>query len=81
MTDVAEETTAAAIWARLESLYMTKSLPRAFIKQLYSFRMVESKTIRDIDGVQEKLNDLENIKVNLEDEYKVILLLIFYLNP
>lgn len=45
MTDVAEETTAAAIWARLESLYMSKSLPRAFIKQLYSFRMVESKTI------------------------------------
>lgn len=43
--------------------------------------MVESKTIRDIDGVQKKPNDLKNIKVNLEDEYKVILLLIFYLDP
>jgi len=39
LRDVAKETTAASLWSKLESLYMTKSLAnRQFLKQqLYSF--------------------------------------------
>jgi len=53
---------------------MTKSLAyRQFLKQqLYSFKMVESKTVTEFNKI---LDDLENIEVQLEDEDKVILLL------
>jgi len=59
LREVAKEPTAASMWSKLESLYMTKSLAhRQFLKQqLYSFKMVE------------------NIEVQLEDEDKSILLL------
>jgi len=42
LRDVARKATAASIWAKLESLYMMKSLAhRQLLKQpLYSFRMV-----------------------------------------
>jgi hypothetical protein len=44
---VVKEPTAASMWSKLESLYMTKSLAhRKFLnQQLYSFQMVESKAI------------------------------------
>jgi hypothetical protein len=85
LRDVAKEPTAASMWSKLESLYMTKSLAhRQFLKQqlysfkmqqLYSFKMVES----DRDGAEfnKILDDLENIEVHLEDEDedKAILLL------
>ena len=47
LREVAKEPTATSMWAKLESLYMTKSLAhRQFLKQqLYSFRVVESKAI------------------------------------
>jgi len=47
LREVAQEPTAASMWSKLESLYMTKSLAhRQFLKQqLYAFRMVESKAI------------------------------------
>jgi len=57
---------------------MTKSLAdRQFLKQqLYSFKMVESKTvIEQLTEFNKILDDLENIEVQLEDEDKVILLL------
>ena len=43
--DVAREATVTSMWAKLKSLYMTKSLAhRQLLKQqLYSFKMVESK--------------------------------------
>jgi len=49
LKEVAKEPTAASIWSKLESLYMTKSLThRQFLKQqLYSFKMVESKAIME----------------------------------
>jgi len=57
---------------------MTKSLAhRQFLKQqLYSFKMVESKTVTEqLTEFNKILDDLENIEVTLEDEDKVILLL------
>jgi len=78
LRDVAKELTAASMWSYLESLYMTKSLAhRQFLKQqLYSFKMVESKTVtKQLMEFNKIIDDLENIEVNLEDEDKVILLL------
>jgi exonuclease VII small subunit len=57
---------------------MTKSLAhRQFLKQqLYSFKMVQSKAIMEqLTEFNKILDDLENIEVQLEDEYKAILLL------
>jgi len=57
---------------------MTKSLAhRQFLKQqLYSFKMVESKTVTEqLTEFNKILDDLENIEVTLEDEDKAILLL------
>jgi len=73
-----KEPTAASMWSKLESLYMTKSLShRQFLKQqLYSFKMVESKTVTEqLTEFNQILDDLENIEVKLEDEDKAILLL------
>ena len=49
LRDVAKEPTATSMWSKLESLYMTKSLAyRQFLRQqLYSFKMVESKTVTE----------------------------------
>jgi len=46
---VAKEATPKSMWAKLKSLYMTKSLPhRQLLKQqLYSFKMVNSKSITE----------------------------------
>jgi len=78
LREVAKEPIATSMWSKLESLYMTKSLAhRQFLKQqLYSFKMVESKAIMEQRTEFNKiLDDLENIKVQLEDEDRVILLL------
>jgi len=78
LRDVAGEATAASMWAMLESLYMTKSLAhRQLLKhQLYSFKMVESKSISEqLAEFNKILDDLANIEVNMEDEDKTLLLL------
>jgi len=78
LRDVAKESTTASMWSKLESLYITKSLAhRQFLKQqLYSFKMVESKTvIEQLTEFNKILDDLESIEVQIEDEDKAILLL------
>jgi len=65
-----KEPTAASMWSKLESLYMTKSLThRQFQKQqLYSFKMVESKAIiEQLVEFNKTLDDLEIIEVHLKD--------------
>ena len=49
LREVSRETSAAAIWLKFEKLYMTKWLAnRLYLKQrLYSFKMVEGKSIED----------------------------------
>ncbi|KAE8700517.1 hypothetical protein F3Y22_tig00110556pilonHSYRG00215 [Hibiscus syriacus] len=78
LREVSREITAQALWAKLELLYMTKSLAnRLFLKQrLYSFKMHEEKSITEqIDEFNKIIDDLENIDVKMEDEDKALLLL------
>jgi len=68
LREVAKEPTAASMWSKLESLYMTKSLAhrRLLKQQLYSFKMVESKAIMEqLMEFNKILDDLENIEVHI----------------
>jgi len=70
LREVAKETIAASMWSKFEYLHMTKSLAHRQVlkQQLYSFKMVESKTIMEQLVEFNKINgDLENIKLRLED--------------
>ncbi|WVZ16441.1 hypothetical protein V8G54_009423 [Vigna mungo] len=78
LREVAKEKTAAEIWAKLESLYMTRSLAHRLClkQQLFSFKMSESRTIEEqIAEFSKIVDDLENIEVKLEDEDKAVILL------
>ena len=73
LRDVMREPTVTSMWAKMESLFMTKSLAhRQLLKQqLYSFKMVESKSISEqLAEFNKILDDLANIEVNVEDEDK-----------
>jgi hypothetical protein len=70
LREVAKDTTAASMWAKLESFYMTKSLAhwQVLKQQLYSFKMVESMAIIEpLVEFNKIIGDLENIVVRLED--------------
>ncbi|WVZ12209.1 hypothetical protein V8G54_016739 [Vigna mungo] len=78
LREVAKEKTAAEIWAKLESLYMTRSLAHRLClkQQLFSFKMTELRTIEEqIAEFSKIVDDLENIEVKLEDEDKAVILL------
>jgi len=68
LRDIPKEPTVASMW------YLAH---RQFLKQqLYSFKMVESKTVmKQLTEFNKILVDLENIEVHLEDEDKTLLLL------
>nr|KYP53379.1 Retrovirus-related Pol polyprotein from transposon TNT 1-94 [Cajanus cajan] len=78
LRQVSKEKTAAGIWSKLESLYMTKSLVnRLYLKQsLYSFNMNENKPVGEqLDQFNKLILDLENIDVTIDDEDQALLLL------
>lgn len=78
LREVAEETSAASLWLRLESLYMTKSLTnRLYLKQrLYTFHMSEGTPITNhLDEFNKIILDLQNIDVKLDDEDQALILL------
>ena len=78
LREVAREESAAAIWKKLEELYMTKSLAnRLYLKQrLYSFKFVDDKAIGDqLDQFNKIVDDLENVDAKMEEEDKAIALL------
>lgn len=74
---VIREKTETLIWGKIELLYMTKSLTyRLCLKQqLYSFWMVENKFIvKELTNFHKIIDDLNNIKGNINDEGMVLLL-------
>ena len=78
LREVSREQTVVAMWEKLESLYMTKSLAHRLClkQQLYSFRMVEYKSIvEELTEFHKIIDDLENIEVKIDDEDKALLLL------
>ena len=78
LREVSEENTAAKIWLKLESLYMTKSLTnRLYLKKrMYTLQMQEGKPIKDhLDELNKIILDLKNIDVKIDDEDQAILLL------
>ncbi|WJX42094.1 hypothetical protein P8452_29365 [Trifolium repens] len=78
LREVAKEKTAAAMWTKLDALYMTKSLAHKQLlkQQLYFFRMVENKSVMEqLAEFNKIIDDLANIDVNLEDEDKAFHLL------
>ncbi|KAK9073212.1 hypothetical protein SSX86_007536 [Deinandra increscens subsp. villosa] len=78
LREVSKESTAAGIWLKLESLYMTKSLAnRLYLKKkLYTFQMDSGKSIEEhSDEFNKLILGLENIDVHVEDEDQAILFL------
>src|ERR1043165_314994 len=78
LREVLKETSAAGIWAKLETLYMTKSLAnRLYLKKkLYTFQMSPGKTLDEhTDEFNKLILDLENIEVELDGEDQAIIFL------
>lgn len=68
LREVARETSAVAVWNKLESLYMTKSLAnRLYAKQrFYSFKILDDMSIAyQVDEFNKITDDRENIEVKL----------------
>ncbi|CAL1390087.1 unnamed protein product [Linum trigynum] len=77
--EVAAEKTAAGLWLKLESLYMTKSLTnKLHLKQrLFSLRMQEGTPLREhLEQLNSILLDLRNIDVQVDDEDAALILLV-----
>ncbi|CAJ2654885.1 unnamed protein product [Trifolium pratense] len=78
LREVAKEKTAAAMWTKLDALYMMKSLAhkQCLKERLFFFRMVENKpVVEQLSEFNKIIDDLANIDVNLEDEDKAFHLL------
>ena len=71
LQEVADEDTAASLWLKLESLYMTKSLNnKLYLKQrLFTLRMKGGTPIKDhLDELNKILMDLKNIDVRIDED-------------
>nr|GEW28821.1 retrovirus-related Pol polyprotein from transposon TNT 1-94 [Tanacetum cinerariifolium] len=78
LREVTRETTAAEVWSKLETLYMTKSLANKLYlkKKLYTFYMLAGRKISEhIDEFNKIVLDLANIKVKFKDKDLALLLL------
>nr|GEY14218.1 retrovirus-related Pol polyprotein from transposon TNT 1-94 [Tanacetum cinerariifolium] len=79
LREIIHETTAAGLWLKLESLYMTKSLANKLrLKdRLYTFRMKLGTSVQDhLYEFITILIDLENLDVDIDDENRAVLLVI-----
>ncbi|KAF7817786.1 Retrovirus-related Pol polyprotein from transposon TNT 1-94 [Senna tora] len=78
LREVADEKSAAGLWLKLETLYMTKSLTnRLYLKQrLYTLRMKEGTPIKDhLAELNKVIMDLKNTDVKIDDEDQALILL------
>ncbi|GJZ01979.1 hypothetical protein Tco_0519940 [Tanacetum coccineum] len=77
LREVTKETSAAGIWTKLTSLYMTKSLAnRLYLKKkLYTYYMSSGMKLGDhIDEFNKLILDLANIDIEIEDEDQPLML-------
>ena len=75
---MAKEKIIAGLWAKLENLYMTKSLAnRLYIKRkMFSLKMIEEASLNEhIDEFNKVCDELETIDEGLSDESKALLLI------
>nr|GEX27917.1 retrovirus-related Pol polyprotein from transposon TNT 1-94 [Tanacetum cinerariifolium] len=78
--EVTGETTAAKVWSKLKTLYMTKSLANKLYlkKKLNAFYMLAGRKIsKHIDEFNKIILNLANIEVKSEDEDLALLLLTY----
>nr|GEZ23891.1 retrovirus-related Pol polyprotein from transposon TNT 1-94 [Tanacetum cinerariifolium] len=78
LREVTKETTAAEIWTKLTSLYMTKSLANKLYlkKKLYTYYMSPGTKLGDhINEFNKLILDLENIDIEIQDEDQALMLL------
>jgi hypothetical protein len=71
ITEVSDQETAAKLWLKLESLYMTKSLTNKLLlkQRLFGLRMQEGMQLREhLEQLNTLLLELRNIDVKIEDE-------------
>uniref|UniRef100_A0A0D3BS43 Reverse transcriptase Ty1/copia-type domain-containing protein n=1 Tax=Brassica oleracea var. oleracea TaxID=109376 RepID=A0A0D3BS43_BRAOL len=77
--EVSDEKTAASLWQKLASVYMTKSLMNKLLlkQRLFALRMQEGIEPRDhLDKLNSILLELRNIDVKVEDEDATLILLV-----
>ena len=78
LREVAKEKSASGLWAKLEELFLKKSLAKSLYmkRKLYTFSMKEGTAMRDhVDEFNKLILDLENVNVMLEDEDRALILL------
>ena len=83
LREVINETDPTEAWAKLESRYKSKSLTnRLYLKkQLYAFHMTEGTNFMEhLDEFKRLLTKLKAIGMKIEEEDKIVLLLV-YLPP
>ena len=76
--NVRGEKTASGLWAKLESLYQSKSLLNRILlkKRFYSLKMKEgAKVSEHLNTFNYILSQLESIGVKMDDEAKAVTLL------
>ena len=78
---VIHEKSAAALWLKLESLYITKSLTsKLHLKQrLFMLKIVEGTSVKThLDEFNSIRMDLENLEVKIEDEDQALFIALLF---
>ncbi|GJV60133.1 retrovirus-related pol polyprotein from transposon TNT 1-94 [Tanacetum coccineum] len=78
LREVNKENSAAGVWLKLETLYMTKSLANKLYlkKKLFTFYMHSGKNLSEhIDEFNKLIGDLTNIDVDIDDKDQALMLL------
>ncbi|GKC41626.1 retrovirus-related pol polyprotein from transposon TNT 1-94, partial [Tanacetum coccineum] len=78
LREVNKEDSAAKVWLKLETLYMTKSLANKLYlkKKLFTFYMHSGKKLSEhLDEFNKLIGDLANIDVDIDEEDQALVLL------
>ncbi|KAH9764272.1 hypothetical protein KPL70_001465 [Citrus sinensis] len=78
LREVLKERSAAGLWAKLEEMFLKKSLARRLYmkRRLYTFSMKDGVAMKDhVDEFNKLILDLENVNIILENEDRALILL------